>query len=115
MGVYSIMHLSSKIVAEDSSELRKELQCYFDHPFELVHALNSPSDPQLSLIRHSILPYLFALHNQSEQNQCLVVYKYELDAEELLRMAGEEEGLEVEVLEYDHKSKVMHSRLKSQQ
>lgn len=30
-------------------------------------------------------------------------------------MVGREERLEVEVLEYDHKSKVMHSRLKSQQ
>jgi hypothetical protein len=30
-------------------------------------------------------------------------------------MAGGEEGLDLEVLEYDHKSKIMHSRLKSQQ
>lgn len=44
-----------------------------------------------------------------------MVYKYELDAEELLRMAGMEEGLEFEVLEYDHKSRVMNSRLKTQQ
>lgn len=57
------MHLSSKIVADDSWELRKELQCYFDHPYELVHPLNSPKDPQLSLTRHSILPYIFAHHH----------------------------------------------------
>jgi hypothetical protein len=41
-----------------------------------------------------------------------VVYKYVLDAEELLRTASMHQGLEAEVLEYDHKSKQMVSKLK---
>jgi hypothetical protein len=66
------MRLTSKVIAEPSPQLQKELQCYFDHEVRLL-----PREPSTPLGCRELMRHILeSNHEKGKTMKCIIGYKF---------------------------------------